>query len=99
MEVGDVQVIIIVCINAVRRKSDSCLAKKNGWSVEPLGKGSLEGIPYEQGEGLSMHAPNGSSVYIQYHSGGGYHGKMPYYKVSSGPNGAVRYYVNGEKEK
>lgn len=35
------------------------LASKNGWSDEPLGKGSLAGIPYEQGGGRSMHAPNG----------------------------------------
>ena len=65
-------------------KQISDLATKNGWTVEPLGKGSLAGIPYEQGGGLSMHAPNGSSVYIQYHLGGGHHGEMPYYKVSSG---------------
>ncbi|MCR4782059.1 MAG: hypothetical protein K5851_04875 [Lachnospiraceae bacterium] len=25
------------------------LTQKFGWSVEPLGKGSLKGIPYEQG--------------------------------------------------
>ena len=80
-------------------KQISDLATKNGWTVEPLGKGSLAGIPYEQGGGLSMHAPNGSSVYIQYHPGGGHHGEMPYYKVSSGKNGIVRYYINGERAK
>ena len=46
------------------------LAPKAGWSVEPLGKGSLKGIPFEQGGGLSMRAPKGSSLYIQYHPGG-----------------------------
>ena len=34
-----------------------------------------------------MHAPNGSSIYIQYHPGSGHHGVMPYYKISSGKNG------------
>ena len=63
-------------------KQISDLARKNEWSVAPLAKGSLAGIPFEQGGGLSMHAPNGSSVYIQYHPGGGHHGKMPYYKLS-----------------
>ena len=36
-----------------------------------------------------MHAPNGSSIYIQYHPGSGHHGVMPYYKISSGKNGIV----------
>ncbi|MBE5871732.1 MAG: hypothetical protein E7294_10800 [Lachnospiraceae bacterium] len=71
------------------------LAQKSGWSVEPLGKGSLKGIQYEQGGGLSMHTPNGSSLYIQYHPGGGHHGEMPYFKVSSGQNGIRRFFING----
>lgn len=65
-------------------KQISNLASRNGWTVEPLGKGRLAGIPYEQGGGISMHAPNGSSIYIQYHPGSGHHGVMPYYKISSG---------------
>ena len=77
-------------------KQISNLASRNGWTVEPLGKGRLAGIPYEQGGGISMHAPNGSSIYIQYHPGSGHHGVMPYYKISSGKNGIVRYYINGE---
>ena len=71
------------------------LAQKSGWSVPPLGKGSLKGIPYEQGGGLSMHEPNGCSLYIQYHPGGGHHGEMPYFKISSGPNGTRRFFING----
>lgn len=68
-------------------------------SEEPLGKGGLAGILYEQGEGLSIHAQNGSSVYIQYHSGGGHQGEKPYYVSSSGKNEIVRYYINGERVK
>ena len=78
-------------------KQISDLARRSGWTVGPLGKGSLAGITYEQGGGISMHAPNGSSIYIQYHPGGGHHGVMLYYKVSSGKNGTVRYYINGER--
>lgn len=78
-------------------KQISNLASRNGWTVEPLGKGRLAGIPYEQGGEISMHAPNGSSIYIQYHPGSGHHGVMPYYKISSGKNGIVRYYINGER--
>ena len=72
------------------------VAKSNGWSVTPLGKGSLAGIPYEDGGGFSIRAPNGASEYIQYHPGSGHHGGLPYYKVFSGPNGTIRYYLNGE---
>lgn len=73
------------------------LAKTYGWSVEPLGKGSMAGVPFDQGGGFSMHAPNGGSEYIQYHPGGGHHGADAYYKISSGPNGTVRYNLNGGK--
>lgn len=73
------------------------LAKSYGWSVEPLGKGSAAGVPFDQGGGFSMHAPNGGSEYIQYHPGGGHHGADAYYKISSGPNGTVRYNLNGGK--
>jgi len=48
------------------------VAEGSGWTVEPLGKGSKAGLPYEQGGGYSMRAPNGGSEYIQYHPGGGH---------------------------
>lgn len=72
------------------------IAESNGWTVTPLGKGSLLGISYENGGGFSIHTPNGGSEYIQYHPGGGHHGDLPYYKVSSSQNGTIRYYLNGE---
>ena len=68
-------------------------AQNSGWKVEPLGKGSKAGLTYEQGGGFSMRAPNGASEYIQYHPGGGHHGELPYYKISSGKNGTVRYFI------
>ncbi len=74
------------------------IAQTNGWSVASLGQGSLEGVPYEQGGGLSIHAPNGGSEYIQYHPGGGHHGDLPYFKISSGPNGIVRYFIGGNEK-
>lgn len=72
------------------------MARKSGWSVEPLGKGSKAGIPYEDGSGYSMRAPNGRSEYIQYHPGGGHHGEPPYYKVSSGPTGTLRFFLGDD---
>ena len=79
----------------VSRNQDIILLQTT--ACRTLGKGRLAGIPYEQGGGISMHAPNGSSIYIQYHPGSGHHGVMPYYKISSGKNGIVRYYINGER--
>lgn len=69
------------------------MAKSEGWSVGPLGKGGKAGIPFEQGGGFSMH---NEDAYIQYHPGGGHHGELPYYKISTGKVGTVRYYINGE---
>jgi len=73
--------------------------KKEGWTVTPLKKGGNAGIPYEQGGGFSMNPPagtSGSSRYIQYHPGGGHHGDLPYYKVSSPEHGITRIYMNGK---
>lgn len=36
-------------------------------------------------------------AYIQYHPGGGHHGELPYFKISNGKIGTVRYYINGER--
>lgn len=46
-----------------------------------------------------MRAPNGRSECIQYHPGRGHHGELPYYKISSGKNGTVRYFIVDLKEK
>ncbi|WP_088815502.1 MULTISPECIES: hypothetical protein [Listeria] len=57
------------------------------------------GILYEKGGGFSMNPPagtSGSSRYIQYHPGGGHHGDLPYYKVSSPEHGIIRIYTNGK---
>ncbi|EOH75674.1 T7SS effector LXG polymorphic toxin [Enterococcus malodoratus] len=72
--------------------------KKKGWNVTPLKKGENAGIPFEKGGGFSMNPPagtSGSSRYIQYHPGGGHHGDLPYYKVSSPENGISRIYIDG----
>lgn len=73
------------------------LAEKSGWKVTPLKKGSSAGIPYNEGGGFSMNAPDGSgsSRYIQYHPGSGHHGDLPYYKIST-PDGTTRIDINGK---
>ncbi|EOX2685991.1 T7SS effector LXG polymorphic toxin [Enterococcus faecalis] len=73
--------------------------EKEGWTATPLKKGGNAGIPFEQGGGFSMNPPagsSGSSRYIQYHPGGGHHGDLPYYKVSSPEYGITRIYMNGK---
>lgn len=75
------------------------LVKQDGWTVTPLKKGNSAGLTYEQGGGYSMNPPagtSGSSRYIQYHPGGGHHGGLPYYKVSSPEYGIKRIYMNGK---
>ncbi|WP_314065284.1 T7SS effector LXG polymorphic toxin [uncultured Vagococcus sp.] len=72
--------------------------KDAGWTVGPLKKGGSAGVSFENGGGFSMNPPadvSGSSRYIQYHPGGGHHGELPYYKVSSPKNGTKRIYMNG----
>lgn len=73
--------------------------QKEGWTVTPLKKGGNAGILYKQGGGFSMNPPagtSGSSRYILYHPGGGHHGDLPYYKVSSPEHGITRIYTNGK---
>ncbi|WP_185313186.1 hypothetical protein [Listeria welshimeri] len=71
------------------------VAKKAGWTVQPLKKGSKKDLTYSEGRGLSMNPPAGSgeSLYIQYHPGCGHHGE---YKVSSPKNGTLRIDLNGK---
>lgn len=51
--------------------------------------------------GIDLHKETHTAVMIDCYNqklgGGGHHGVMPYYKVSSGKNGTVRYYINGER--
>ncbi|HHP9242123.1 TPA: T7SS effector LXG polymorphic toxin [Listeria monocytogenes] len=71
------------------------IARKAGWTVQPLKKGGKKGLSFSEGGGYSMNAPSGSgnSLYIQYHPGGGHHGTNAYYKVSSPENGTIRIYL------
>ncbi|MBF2461932.1 hypothetical protein [Listeria welshimeri] len=74
------------------------VAKKAGWTVQPLKKGSKKDLTYSEGGGFSMNPPAGSgeSLYIQYHPGCGHHGESAYYKVSSPKNGTLRIDLNGK---
>ncbi|MDT0001454.1 T7SS effector LXG polymorphic toxin [Listeria cossartiae subsp. cayugensis] len=71
------------------------IAIREGWIVQPLKKGSKSGLLFSEGGGYSMNALSGSSLYIQYHPGGGHHGQGAYYKVSSPKNGTIRINIEG----
>lgn len=65
----------------------SKLKNTTGWKLERLGKGS------HKGQGWIMRqykGDNPTDKMIQWHPGGGRHGKSPYFKVSSGETGTVR---------
>lgn len=64
-----------------------------GFNVLPLGQGSLKGILFEDGGGFRIFYRGDG--YFQYHSGGGHHGKDPYYKVSSAKRGILRLNLDG----
>ncbi len=61
--------------------------KNSGFDVKPLGKGSLKGVPFEQGGGFKVNW--GGDRILQYHPGGGVH-KGIYWKISSGETGVIK---------
>lgn len=71
-------------------------AEESGWSVGPLKNGSKKGILFEDGGGFAMNRMDGKTDYIQYHPGGGHHGKSPYFKISSSMRGTKRFKLNGD---
>ena len=65
----------------------------NNYNPKPLSRGSLKGIPYNDGGGFKVNW--GGDQIIQYHPKGGHHGGSEYYKISSGKMGTTRYDING----
>ncbi|MFA5947631.1 MAG: RHS repeat-associated core domain-containing protein [Candidatus Gracilibacteria bacterium] len=63
-------------------------AEKEGWEIGQLGRG------VNKGEGFSLRYPLENGKYdskaIFYNPGGGHHGSLPYWKVSSPKGGIVR---------
>ncbi|MBQ2700680.1 MAG: hypothetical protein IJF65_05915 [Clostridia bacterium] len=58
---------------------------EKGEKVEPLGRGNLKGIPYEEGGGYCIHW--GGDRYLQYHPERGSHHGGAYLKISAGKLG------------
>lgn len=66
-----------------------------GFDIEPLGKGSLKGIKYEDGGGYRIHYRGDG--YLQYHPAGAHHIEA-YYKRSSAKDGVRRYKLDGSEK-
>lgn len=66
---------------------------KNGYEVKPLSKGSLKGIPFEDGGGFKVNW--GGDRILQYHPDKLSHHGGGYFKISSGKTGTVRIDLDG----
>ena len=68
--------------------------QKNGYNPQPLGsKSSLNGVSFDQGGGFRINW--GGDRYLQYHPSTASHHGGAYWKLSSGPTGAIRIDMNG----
>lgn len=67
--------------------------EKQGFKVEPLARGSLKGISFEQGGGWKINFGDGGL--LQYHPERGSHHEGAYYKISTGKRGTKRYDTKG----
>lgn len=60
----------------------------HGFDVNPLGKGSLKGIPFNKGGGFRVNW--GGDKVLTYHPAYRSHHGGAYYKLSSGETGPIR---------
>ena len=67
-------------------------ARDGGWVTGPLRKSSLPGETFNQ---LNSRGTAFTDKYIQWHAGGGRHGDIPYWKVSTNTGGTVRVEYEG----
>jgi len=69
------------------------LFKNKGFNPQPLSRGSLQGIPFENGGGFKITW--GGDKILQFHPTGAHHGGIGYWKISSGSTGTIRFDLNG----
>ncbi|MFE3573962.1 hypothetical protein [Lysinibacillus sp. NPDC059133] len=80
-------------LKGVKPKDLHKYLKENGYNPQPLSGGSLKGKPFEEGGGFKVTW--GGDRILQYHPGSRHHGGVPYWKISSGKTGTVRYDMQG----
>lgn len=66
-----------------------------GYTVIPLGRGSLKGELFENGGGYRTSW--GGDRYLQFHPAKNSHHRGAYYKISSGEDGTRWFYLNGDE--
>ena len=66
-----------------------------GFDVNPLGRGSLKGVAFEDGGGYRINYRGDG--YLQYHPKGNHH-TDEYYKISSAQKGKRRFHLNGQEK-
>ena len=71
--------------------------EKEGLEIKPLARGSLKGIPFEEGGGFKVNFEDGGL--FQYHPSDGSHHGGEYYKISTGKGGIKRYGPDGTEIK
>jgi RHS repeat-associated protein len=67
--------------------------EKMGWVIEPLGKGSKIGIPFDEGGGIIVREmENGEKTgrFLEWYPGNGPHHRDPHWKFSSGETGILK---------
>lgn len=71
--------------------------EKAGLEIKPLMKGSLKGIPFENGGGFKVIFEDGGL--FQYHPAEKSHHGGAYYKISTGKGGTKRYELDGTEKR
>ena len=69
--------------------------KESGYDPLPLGRGSLRGIPFEDGGGYRLHW--GGDKILQFHPIAKSHHEGAYFKISSGQTGIIRIVLGKEE--
>lgn len=70
--------------------------ERAGFEVKPLKRGSLRGIPFEEGGGFKVNFDDGGL--LQYHPATQSHHGGAYYKISTGKGGIKRYELDGTEK-
>lgn len=83
-------------LQAYTPKGLKAALENKGYEVKPLARGSLKGVPYEEGGGYKVNF--GGDGILQYHPEEGSHHNGAYYKISTGEGGKKRYDLKGEEK-
>jgi len=66
---------------------------RTNFNPRPLNRGSKRDVHFENGGGFRV-TWSGDRL-LQFHPGGGHHGSVPYWKISTGTTGTARFDIFG----